>query len=236
MEALASDKSPISLINGHRLIELLIQNDIGVTRRRLMILELDEAAFSSVAEETPEEAAASAFAVPRPAPRPGPVRSDKALSVWPLPGGRLAWKTTLDRMLSFVAGEAPTMPEAIKWMIDSFDRVSSEKVARGYWQVPRNFGLTESEGEQLAVTSAGAEYLSDLTAPRLYALAESNVAGFAELLAALREGPRTPAELLAHLNEVLGTAWETEAQIRFRLGWLENLGLADVHGDAWQAT
>lgn len=235
-EALASDKSPISLINGHRLIELLIQNDIGVTRRRLMILELDEAAFSSVAEETPEEAAASALAVPRPAPRPGPVRSDKALSVWPLPGGRLAWKTTLDRMLGFVAGEAPTMPKAIKWMIDSFDRVSSEKVARGYWQVPRNFGLTESEGEQLAVTSDGAEYLSDPTAPRLYALAESNVAGFAELLAALREGPRTPAELLAYLNEVLGTAWETEAQIRFRLGWLENLGVAKVYGDAWQAT
>jgi hypothetical protein len=238
-EALASDKSPISLINGHRLIELLIDNDIGVTRRRLMILELDEAAFSSVAEETPEEAAAPALAVPRPAPQRRPVRSDKALSVWPLPGGRLAWKTTLDRMLSFVAGEAPTMPEAIKWLIGTFDRVSSEKVARGYWQVPRNFGLTESEGEQLAVTSAGAEYLSDPTAPRLYALAESNVAGFAELLAALREGPRTPAELLAYLNEVLGTAWETEAQIRFRLGWLETLGLAGlakVPGDAWQAT
>jgi hypothetical protein len=45
LEALASDKSPISLIGGHRLIELLVENDIGVTRRRLMILELDEAAI-----------------------------------------------------------------------------------------------------------------------------------------------------------------------------------------------
>jgi hypothetical protein len=177
---LASDKSPISLINGHRLIELLVANDIGVTRKRLTILELDEAAFSSVAEETPE-------------------------------------------------------PEAIKWLIDSFDRVSSEKVARGYWQVPRNFGLTETEGEQLAVTTAGAEYLSDPTSPRLYALAESNVMGFSELLAALREGPRTPAELLVHLNKTLGFAWQTEAQVRFRLGWLENLGLVLAHGDAWQA-
>jgi hypothetical protein len=141
----------------------------------------------------------------------------------------------LDRMLSYVASEAPTMPQAIKWLIDSFDRVSSEKVARGYWQVPRNFGLTETEGEQLAVTSDGAEYLSDPTAPRLYALAESNVVGFAELLVALQEHPRTPAELLAYLNGVLGTAWETEAQIRFRLGWLENLGLAEVDGEAWRA-
>src|SRR4030095_8426548 len=55
VEALASDKSPISLINGHRLIELLIESDIGVTRKRLTILELDEEAFSSVAEETPED-------------------------------------------------------------------------------------------------------------------------------------------------------------------------------------
>jgi hypothetical protein len=235
VEALASDKSPISLINGHRLIELLIENDIGITRRRLMILELDEEAFSSVAEETPEEAATAELAIPRPAPRPRRIRSDKALSVWPLPGGRLAWKATLDHMLGFVASEAPTMPQAIRWLIDSFDRVSSEKVARGYWQVPRNFGLTELEGEQLAVTTAGAEYLSDPTSPRLYALAESNIAGFSELLSALREGPHSAAELLFYLNKVLGFAWETEAQIRFRLGWLENLGLAEAHGDVWQA-
>jgi hypothetical protein len=235
VEALASDKSPISLMNGHRLIELLVENGIGVTRRRLTILELDEAAFSSVAEETPEEAAASALTIPGPAPRPRRIRSDKALSVWPLPGGRLAWKATLDHMLDFVAGEAPTMPQAINWLIDTYDRVSSEKVARGYWQVTRNFGLTELEGEQLAVTTAGAEYLGDPTSPRLYILAESNVAGFSELLAALREGPRTSAELLAYLNRALGFAWETEAQIRFRLGWLENLGLAEVHGDAWRA-
>jgi Restriction endonuclease len=236
VEALASDKSPISLINGHRLIELLVENDIGVTRRRLMILELDEAVFSSVAEETPEAAAAAELAVPRPAPRPRRIRSDKALSVWPMPGGRLAWKATLDRMLGFVAGEAPTMPEAIKRLIDSFDRVSSEKVARGYWQVTRNFGLTELEGERLAATTAGAEYLADSTASRLHALIESNVAGFSELVAALQEGPRTPADLLTYFNDELGFGWETEAQIRFRLGWLENLGLAKVHGDAWHAS
>jgi hypothetical protein len=235
-EALASDKSPISLIIGHHLIELLIGNDIGVTRKRATVLELDEAAFSSVAEETPEEAAAPELAATRPGPQASPVKSDKALWVWPLPGGRLAWKATLDRMLSFVASEAPTVSEAIKWLIDRFDRVSSEKVARGYWQVLRNLGLTETEGEQLAVTTAGAEYLGDPTSPRLYALAESNVAGFSELLAGLREGPHTPAELLVYLNRALGFAWQTEAQIRFRLGWLENLGLAEAHGDAWQVS
>jgi hypothetical protein len=92
------------------------------------------------------------------------------------------------------------------------------------------------EGEQLAVTTAGADYLTDPTSPRLYALAESNVAGFSDLVAALREGPRTTAELLTRLNDALGLNWETEAQVRFRLGWLENLGLAYVHGDVWQAS
>jgi Restriction endonuclease len=235
IEALASDKSPIALINGDRLIDLLIDNDIGVTRKRVMILELDEEALSPVAEETPEEAAATIVSIPSQASPPRRIKSDKALRVWPLPGGRLAWKATIDQMLEFVASQAPTMRQAINWLVDNFERVSSEKVARGYWQVPRTFGLIELQGEQLAATAAGADYLADPRSHRLYALAESNVAGFAELVAALQERPRTTLELLQYLNDALGFGWETEAQVRFRLGWLENLGLAEVHGDAWWA-
>ena len=32
------------------------------------------------------------------------------------------------------------MPEAIEWLIGSFERVKSEKVVRGYWQVLRSLG------------------------------------------------------------------------------------------------
>jgi hypothetical protein len=127
------------------------------------------------------------------------------------------------------------MPDAIKWLISNYDRVSKEKVARSYWRVLRNFGLIESQGEQLAATAVGAEYLADPTPARLFALAESNVAGFSEIMAALRDSPRTTAELLSYINEALGFAWETDAQVRFRLYWLENLGMAKGQGDIWKA-
>jgi Restriction endonuclease/HB1, ASXL, restriction endonuclease HTH domain len=235
-EASASDRSPISLIHGGHLIELLIDNNIGATRRPVTILELDEAAFAPTVEDAPEYP--SAIEVPGTGQplRGRRTRTDKVLSTWPLPGGRLSWKATLDRMLAFVASEAPRMPDAIKWLISSYDRVSKETVARSYWRVLRVFGLIESQGEQLAATAVGAEYLADPTPARLFALAESNVAGFSEIMAALREGPRTTAELLALINDSLGFAWETEAQVRFRLYWLENLGMAKGQGDIWEAS
>jgi restriction system protein len=84
-EAEAADRSPISLINGDRLVELLVENDIGVSRRRVMILEPDEGSLLPNGDAAPEDtdlpgAARSA------SPPAAVVRSDKALSVWPLPG------------------------------------------------------------------------------------------------------------------------------------------------------
>lgn len=234
-EASASDRSPISLIHGDHLIELLIDNDIGVTRRRVTILELDEAAFAPTVEGANEEPSSIEVSDTGQPLRVRRTKTEKVLSTWPLPGGRLSWKATLDRMLTFVASEAPSMPDAIKWLISNYDRVSKEKVARSYWRVLRSFGLIESQGEQLAATAVGAEYLADATPTRLFALAESNVAGFSEIMAALREGPRTTAELLAYINDALGFTWETDAQVRFRLYWLENLGMAKVQGDIWEA-
>ncbi len=142
-EAAELDRSPISLINGEQLVDVLVDREIGVTTRRLTVLELDEAAFSpgDADEAPPGEAESEPVALDtarwlRPT-------FDKALSVWPLPGGNDAWKNTLDRMLSFAAESAPTMREAIDWTIESFERVASEKVVRGYWQVLRSFGSSK---------------------------------------------------------------------------------------------
>ena len=54
-----------------------------------------------------------------------------------------------------------------------------------------------------------------------------NVAGFDEIVDVLAQGPTSPAELLSNLQEKLGVGWETDTQVRFRLGWLENLGRAE---------
>lgn len=52
-EAAATDRTPITLIGGDQLIDLPIDNGIGVTARAVSILQLDEDALVQTEEETP---------------------------------------------------------------------------------------------------------------------------------------------------------------------------------------
>jgi hypothetical protein len=88
-------------------------------------------------------------------------------------------------------------------------------------------------GEHIAVTAMGAEYLDDPSSNALLAVARRTVAGFDEILDALAAGGQSTSDLLALLKERLGVNWETEAQVKFRLGWLENLGRVDEHDGFW---
>ncbi len=226
-EAAESDRSPISLINGELLIDFLIEHEVGVVRRSATILQIDEGAISEQMAEAPESVDS-----PRRAPqRHRVIRSTKSLSVWPLPGGGDHWKTTLDQMLRHVAANAPSMSEAIDWLISSYDRVNSTKSARGYWQVLRSFGLIESEGEQLVLTADGVTYIDEPTPSALFEQMGREIAGTDELLALLADRSATVDELRHHMNEVLGTQWESDAQVKFRLGWLAILGVVHLEGD-----
>jgi restriction system protein len=111
-EAAALDRTPITLVDGDQLLDLLIDNEIGVTSRKVVILELDEeGVFFPESQTTPDS---------------------KALAIWPLPGGKLAWKDSLDKILRYIAETAPTVKQAIAWIIENFQKVSSENVARSY--------------------------------------------------------------------------------------------------------
>ncbi len=68
----------------------------------------------------------------------------------------------------------------------------------------------------------------------LLRLLREYVAGFDELVAALEAGTLTTAEGLTLLNETLGVGWESDAQVKFRLGWVENLGVVVQRSGQWQ--
>jgi restriction system protein len=231
-EAAAADRSPISLVDGDRLVDLLVDNDIGVSRRKVTILELDEGSLLPSDDIDPEGSEQPTPIASAPV-RPRSARTDKVLSVWPLPGGGQVWKESLDAMLAFVAESGPTMREAIAWMIQRWDRVNSEKVARGYWQVPRSFGLLETVGEHIALTADGATYLESPSDTLLLTMLRTSVAGFDELLAELEQRPLSADAGLSLLNSVLGVGWESDAQVRFRLGWLENVGVVTQRRGVW---
>lgn len=227
-DASSETRMPISLVDGERLLDLLIEHDIGVTRRKLTVYELDEEAFSDETETPNEEKKWAKL------PKETARSSDsRARSLWPLPGGRHAWKFSLDRMLRFVASAAPTMAEAVAWMLRDFPLVSSTKVARGYWQVPKSFGLVETDGERLALTTEGATYLKDASPELLLASATRKVLGIKELLDYLAERPHTMEQLLERMRTDLGVAWETDIQVGYRLGWLENMTVASPDGEVW---
>lgn len=229
-EAQATDRSPISLVDGNRLIELLIANDIGVSRRRVTILELDEGSlFPS------EDAGSTELDVPHAPAGTGAVgRSEKVRTVWPLPGGGSAWKQTLDSMLSYVAAEGPTVHDAIQWLLSTFEKANSEKVARSYWQVPRSFGLLTTGGEQMALTAAGAAYLETTDSQHLLQQIRRCVSGFDELLAELENRKLTTEQGLTLLNDAIAAGWQSDAQVKYRLGWLENLGVVEQRGGEWE--
>jgi hypothetical protein len=213
-EAATLDRTPITLVDGDQLLDLLIDNEIGVTSRKVVILKLDEeGVFPSEAQTTP---------------------GSRALAIWPLPGGKLAWKDSLDKILRHIAETAPTVKQAIAWIVENFPKVSSGKVARSYLNsVLRPLDLIETQGEQIAVTGTGAEYLAQSSSDAMLAIARQNVAGFDEILEALAAGAMPTSELLVLLQERLGVTWETDAQVKFRLGWLENLGRVHEQHGLW---
>ena len=157
-EAAELDRSPISLVDGDQLIDLLVANEIGVTSSSVAILELDEGFFTESADDEAPGASPAVGGTSLVRSRRSFVAEGKVLSLWPLPGGGSAWKDTLDSMLKHIGAEGPSMKDAIDWLIQTFDRVGSQKTARGYWQVLRSFGLIDTEGEQLVVTALGTEY------------------------------------------------------------------------------
>ena len=56
-EALAEGKTPISLVGGNKLMELLVQNDIGVSKKALEYLVSEPSQFEELGggtERTPE--------------------------------------------------------------------------------------------------------------------------------------------------------------------------------------
>ena len=229
-EASERDRSPISLVDGEQLLDLLIQNQIGVNATSRSILELDEGFFTE--DATPESGELPSAAASGAGLSGGP-SSSQALSLWPLPGGANAWKDSLDQMIQHVAEAAPTMKQAIAWLIASFEQLESTNTARGYWQVPRSLGLIETRGEQLGLTAEGSEYLEDPTREHLLRIAEYRIVGFEKIVHWLSERPHTAQDLLSRAQDELGVEWESQQQILYRLGWLEVLGAAKKSGNSW---
>ena len=247
-EAQAVERAPIALVDGDKLVSLLVEHAIGVVRTEARILRLDPAALLGPGEDegaAPElddgeianregasHIAPPAAAVSRRARSPRHI-SGKNLSLWPLPGGQGNYVQTMWTMLTFVSEREPTLDEFIGWMTKTFEKVNSRRTAKGYIEMVRLAGLVEPREDRLVLTSGAASYLASTDQEELYRTMCNHIAGLEETLDRIRQAPVTLSELTAFLNSLLATQWDTDAQAGWRVRWLESFGKVYRAGDRY---
>lgn len=163
-----------------------------------------------------------------------PVGDSRRGGLWPLPGGRKAWKQTLDAMVRYLTDRGTvSIDEAAQWLESRHSRVRSHRLAVDYWLVPGAIGLVERSGGKLTITAAGGEYGKGYRMERLGELLLANVWGTREVLDYLEENEASTDELLDLLRQ-LGVKWKTDDQVVYRLRWLELCGLVELKAGSWR--
>jgi restriction system protein len=216
-EAEMAGRAPVTLINGDLLTELLAEYEIGVTRQSRPVLQLNE---TKLAGATSTEVGGDGEG---PGVVVGKAPAGMYRSLWPLPGGNQAYVTALETLLP-LAADQPTSTDFISRLQQAFPQVESIATANGYVRVLVALGFVEVSGGQVSLTPIGREFVETNDVELVCEALRTRVVGVKELLDELENGPRTMEQLQEVLAEV-GLAWETNAQLGWRLHWLESVGL-----------
>ncbi len=159
----------------------------------------------------------------------GPVgterEEDRALGLWPLPGGIHRYVESAVAMLEYVAAKPPRMDDMVRWIKTKFERAKSDKTIPSYINVLRTLGLIVVDGGRIELTLAGQQCLTENPRHVLTTQLRKRVAGVEEILSALESGPLTVGDVHMILLKELGVTWETPNQTKFRLLWMQNVGL-----------
>ena len=209
IEASAPNKMPMSLVNGNKLLDMLIQFEIGVKKELMPVYSLDLEYFENTTSDVEVEQ-----------------EGVKRRGLWPLPGGIDAYVNTLFMALNKIGDSSIHRPELVKWFMKEFPKVKSEKTANGYVNVLRSIGMTKSMDGKFKLTTDGKHVFETKDCDVLYLVIAKNILGIEEIVEFLKtaEEPQSEANVMNFLKENLGVEWTTFAQVNFRLLWLVNLG------------
>jgi restriction endonuclease Mrr len=208
-EARAPNKMPVSLVNGEKLVDLLLKHEVGVEKKEAVVYSIDEDYFTNVEESEQVK-----------------IDSNKNRGLWPLPGGADSYVETLFATLRAVSDGATTPKKLSDWFQTAFSVVKSEKTAYGYVNVPKIMGLTSHENGKVALTPEGQSILESKDMEELYDCISAHVLVFDDIVEYLKssETPQSQEDILDFLREAFDIDWKTYAQVNFRLNWLLSLG------------
>jgi restriction endonuclease Mrr len=208
-ESKAQNKMPVSLVNGNKLLQLLIKHEVGIKKDNITLYSLDNEYFENEAKIDKKQ-----------------TTTDKYRGLWPLPGGTNNYIETLFQYLKAVQQGVNTRNKLIEWYLNHFDTVKSEKTANGYINVPQNMGLTVSENGKISLTEEAQKILHDQNHDLLYETISNNILAFDDIVEFMKttEEVQSQQSILEYLKENFDIEWSTFAQVNFRLIWLINLG------------
>jgi hypothetical protein len=215
-EAEGMGKTPISLVDGKRLIQLLVEKQIGVRRKVVHLVELNLADLVTADDGGADE---------------------KSATLWPLPGGQEQFFETLLAFLDEIAAKRPTLDELTEWVLAKFERVTKERLVQSYVRaVLYSMGVVDFDGDRIVITPEGEGLRKSRDGRELYRILTKNILGIEEVVSFLRAGPLDVNTLHARLADKLKVSWETDVQVRYRLQWLAACGVVERDEKKWTLT
>ncbi len=209
VEAKAPNKMPVALVNGGKLIDLLLKYKVGVKEEIVTVYSIDSELFGNdITEPT------------------GSVNMSKSRAIWPLPGGINSFIETLNLLLDHIDKHRLTRDSLVTWFVETFDSVNSKKGAHGYLIVPRSMGLVEYNDGVFVLTEAGKKYRETQDKEFLFKTISDNLLAFEEIHQFLLDSPdpKSDKEIFEYVTDNFDVNWETMTQVNFRLMWLVSLG------------
>jgi hypothetical protein len=219
-ESVAPNKMPVSLINGEKLLSLLIKYGVGIKGKNVTLYSLDSEYFENVENSDSQG-----------------LDAGKNRSIWPLPGGNGNYVETLFMFLSVVNEGGVDGAGLAQWYMKTFENVNSEKVAKSYVYVPRKMGLMTFQNDQAMLTEEGKQVFEARDIELLYEVISKNILAFDDIVEFLKTAktPQAEKEILEFLKDSFDIEWSTYAQVNFRLMWLESLGKIEKKTDGYSA-
>ena len=217
-ESRATNKMPVALVNGQRLIYLLFKYKVGVKEDMVSVFSIDSELFENEISDSSIKRS-----------------ENKNRSIWPLPGGIYSYVDTLNQLLDRIHSTKSKRADLVQWFIESFKNVYSQKTAYGYLNVPKNMGLTDYKNGVCVLTDAGIEYRNTKDNEFLFKTIASNILAFEEVFQFLINSPepKSDQEVLEFIIENFDVDWSTLAQVNFRLLWLINIGKIEKTVDGY---
>lgn len=207
-EAKAPNKMPVALVNGDKLMELLIKFGIGIKKEQVTIFSIDNQYFENESNLSDKK-----------------IDTDKNKSIWPLPGGIYNYIDALDKLLTEIQDGKKDKKSITNWIIKNFENVKSEKTCLGYINVPKSMGLIFFKEGIIYLTDAGIQYLKSKDIQFLYETISKNILAFDDIYEFLNtvKEPQNVENIMDYIKDNFDIEWTTYAQVNFRLLWLINL-------------